>query len=200
LSPPPRLRSTFICVYGQYWFVATDLAIRQARAGDLPEIVRALGEERFFTDRLRRQEEKHGELFVALDHDTVVGVVYVWRGAAEERELREHLPGVPLLNHLEVIEGRRNNGVGTAIIGAAEAHVRSLGIPRLALGLRLDNTDAARLYKRLGYREWEYGEIWTTYVVMADGEEKQIPERCRILVKDLPTETLELDATCTSGK
>ena len=165
--------------------MAADLAIRQAHAGDRPAIVRAFGEERFFADRLQRQREGHGELLVAYEGEAVIGVVYVWRGEAEERELREHLPDVPLLNHLEVVEDRRNNGVGTAIIEAAESHVLGLGLKKLALGLRLHNHDAARLYDRLGYREWEHGEIWTTYVVMSDGEETQVPEKCRILVKDL---------------
>jgi GNAT superfamily N-acetyltransferase len=165
--------------------VAAVLAIRQAHAGDWPAIVRAFGEERFFTDRLQRQREGHGELLVAYEGDAVVGVVYVWRGEAEERELREHLPDVPLLNHLEVVEHRRNSGVGTAIIEAAESRVLGLGLKKLALGLRLHNHAAARLYDRLGYREWEHGEIWTTYVVMSDGEETQVPEKCRILVKDL---------------
>jgi GNAT superfamily N-acetyltransferase len=165
--------------------VAVDLAIRQAHADDRPAIVRALGEERFFLDRLQRQGEGHGELLVAYEGDVVIGVVYVWRGEAEEPELREHLPDVPLLNHLEVVEHRRNHGIGTAIIEAAESLVLGLGLKKLALGLRLHNHDAARLYRRLGYREWEHGEIWTTYVVMSDGEETQVPEKCRILVKDL---------------
>lgn len=165
--------------------MAAVLAIRQAHVGDQPAIVRTFGEERFFTDRLQRQQEGHGELLVAYEGDAAIGVVYVWRGEAEEPELREHLPDVPLLNHLEVVEHRRNDGIGTAIIEAAEAHVLGLGLKKLALGLRLHNHDAARLYDRLGYREWEHGEIWTTYVVMSDGEETQVPEKCRILVKDL---------------
>jgi ribosomal protein S18 acetylase RimI-like enzyme len=167
--------------------VAPDLDIRLATHRDLPDLVRVLDQERFFADRFARQQTGHGELLVARQKGTPVGVVYLWLAPAEEPELRQHLPGVPLLNHLEVAAGHRNQGIGTAIIGHAEARVRAAGRRAIALGIRLDNVDAARLYKRLGYVEWEHGELATHYVVfLADGGEDRHPEMCRILVKDLP--------------
>ena len=184
-----------------YCGVAPDHQIRPATDGDLPALAGALGQETFFADRLRRQHAGLGVLLTAWAGDEPgtepvdgepadaepVGVVYVWLEEAEERELREHLPGVPLLNHLEVRDGWRNQLIGTSIIHAAESLLVGKGFKQVALGIRLDNLDAARLYERLGYAEWEHGEIETSYVVfLADGGEDRAPEMCRILVKDLP--------------
>jgi GNAT superfamily N-acetyltransferase len=173
-----------------YCGVAPDLVIITATDEDLPALTRALGQEPFFRDRLLRQRESHGRLLVAWADGTPVGVVYVWLDEAEEPELRELLPGVPLLNHLEVVEERRNQGVGTRIIAAAERLLADLDFKHVALGIRLDNHDACRLYERLGYQEWEYGHLQTSYVVfLADGGEDRRPELCRILVKDLDNAT-----------
>lgn len=170
-----------------YCGVAPDHQIRPATDGDLPALAGALGQEAFFAERLRRQHAGLGVLLTAWIGTQPVGVVYVWLEPAEERELREHLPGVPLLNHLEVRDGWRNRRLGTSIIHAAERLLVGRGFKQVALGIRLDNRHAARLYRRLGYEEWEHGEIETSYVVfLADGGEDREPEMCRILVKDLP--------------
>jgi GNAT superfamily N-acetyltransferase len=173
-----------------YCGVAPDLVITTANDEDLPALTRALGQERFFRDRLQRQRESHGVVLVAWENGAAVGVVYVWLGEAEEPELRELLPGVPLLNHLEVVEARRNSRIGTRIVAAAEGFLAERGFDRVALGIRLDNHNARRLYERLGYKEWAYGEVETSYVVfLADGGQGRCPELCRILVKDLDNAT-----------
>jgi ribosomal protein S18 acetylase RimI-like enzyme len=83
---------------------------------------------------------------------------------ATEPEVRRQLPGVARLDHLEVAGPFGGRGIGTALIGAAEATARQLGYERIALGVGLDNRRARRLYERLGYGEWGHGTVVGTWV------------------------------------
>ena len=101
-----------------------------------------------------------------MDDGVPVGHVYLWLAPASEPEIRTELPGVPLLNRLVVTEDRRNNGIGTHLLAEAERRLRDLGHRRVALGVRVDNDAAIRLYERLGYRRWRRPPI----VARADGD------------------------------
>jgi GNAT superfamily N-acetyltransferase len=162
------------------------LMIRRASAGDLPALSRALGQRYFFADRLQRQEEGRGVLLVAWLDGVPVGDVYVWLEEPEEPEIRERLPGVPLLNHFEVHPAWQNRGIGTRIIGAAEELIAAGGGNRVALGVHPDNEDAMRLYERRGYVTWLHPDVETLSEEFLDtGERQRTPEKCRVLVKDL---------------
>ncbi|MEV0596087.1 GNAT family N-acetyltransferase [Nonomuraea cavernae] len=160
--------------------------IRAACQTDLPSLVGALGQEPYFVTQLARQRAGHGVLLVAWQAFTPVGDVYLWLDSAEEPEVRDRLPGVPLLTHLEVTPEHRNHRIGTQLMDAAEARLRDLGHSRVALGVDLDNHRARSLYRRLGYREWPHPPVPTTrQVYRADGRVEQVADVCRILVKDL---------------
>ncbi|MEV4286579.1 GNAT family N-acetyltransferase [Nonomuraea bangladeshensis] len=160
--------------------------IRQAVRADLSPLVRSLGQEHYFHDRLALQDAGHGFLLVAWEREVAVGDVYVWLAPAEEPELRAHLPGVALLTHLEVAAPRRNEGIGTELLWAAEERLLAEGHDRVVLGVDLDNHDAQRLYRRRGYAEWPHGPVATTEVVYhADGTRERRPEICRIMIRHL---------------
>jgi hypothetical protein len=55
----------------------------------------------------------------------------------------------------------------------------------VALAVVPDNVDAARLYARLGYRDWGEGAIEAA-VIRPDGAERGETEVCHILTKPLP--------------
>ncbi|MGP4093889.1 GNAT family N-acetyltransferase [Nonomuraea sp. KM90] len=149
-------------------------------------MIRALGQEPYFADRLALQDSGHGFLLVAWEAERALGDVYVWLAPAEEPELRTHLPGVALLTHLEVVPQRRNQGIGTELLRAAEERLTAMGHEQVALGVGLDNPSAQRLYRRHGYEEWPHGKVGTTQVVYrADGERELRPELCRIMVRRL---------------
>jgi GNAT superfamily N-acetyltransferase len=129
-------------------------SIRPADVGDLPGLIRHLGSEPFLRERLTLQRHGHGQLLVAFRGPVPVGHVYLWLAPAQEHEIRTELPGVPLLNRLVVDERHRNKGIGTALVDNAESRLRRLGHRQVALGVRVDNLGAIRLYRRLGYLHW----------------------------------------------
>jgi len=159
------------------------LHIRAARQTDLAALTRSLGQRPFFVDRLARQEAGRGLLLTAWHDERPVGDVYLWLEPAEELEIRIFLPGTPLLTHLEVRPDRRAKGMGTALIAAAERALAGLGHDKVALAVELKNLRAARLYRRLGYDDWDHPPV--RCYSLTDGNGKRHAEICRILVKPL---------------
>ncbi|GLY39555.1 hypothetical protein Amsp01_055790 [Amycolatopsis sp. NBRC 101858] len=170
----------------------TEPHVWRARSADLIPFATALGDAGFFRDRLTRQRNDQGVLFLAWVRARPAGAVYLWLEEAEEPPIRRHLPGVALLTHLQVLPELRNRGVGAALVGAVEAHLLELGHERVALAVRTDNPAAARLYRRLGYRDWGHGTvICYAQLALPNGGVLEVPERCHVLVKDLAVVTPE---------
>lgn len=163
-----------------------DVEIRPARAGDLLAVPAELGDREFFADRFARQTEGRGVLLLAFSEGLPVGTVYLWRERADEEEVRAHLPEVPLLNHVEVLAGRRNRLVGTQLVTEAERILAGYGHDQVALAVNVENTNAERLYKRLGYQRWDHDTLicWAE-VRQPDGSRQASPETCYMLVKAL---------------
>lgn len=89
-------------------------------------------------------------------------------------------------DHLEVHPAYRNKGIGTKLVREAERTLVSLGRRQVALGVAVHNTDALRLYYRLGYREWKHSPIATFRKKFLDnGEVIQVVEICRVLTKTI---------------
>jgi GNAT superfamily N-acetyltransferase len=120
------------------------LRIRRARRTDLDVLIRELGQRRFFTDRFARQSAGRGMLLTAWRGARPIGVLYLWLEPAEEAELRTHLPGTPILNHLEIHADHRGGGTGTKLMRAAERRLRKLGFGQVALAVEVTNKRAAR--------------------------------------------------------
>jgi ribosomal protein S18 acetylase RimI-like enzyme len=164
----------------------SDVEIRPARPADLALLVGTFGDEDFFTDRLARQQRGLGILLTAWSDGSPLGDVYLWLEPADEPEVRAYLPGVPLLNHVEVDAGHRNQGIGSELVLAAEKMLARRGHDQVALAVRIDNFDAQRLYERLGYQTWPHDSVECMYVVrLPDGSRKRCPETCNMLVKQL---------------
>ena len=160
--------------------------VRVVTSADLAALAHSLGQEHYFSDRLERQRSGRGIMLAAWVDELPVGDVYLWLEPAEEAELRQRLPGVPLVQHLEVRDGHRNRRIGTALLRTAERLLHDCGHRRVALGVGLDNHRAARLYRRCGYQEWPYPPITTAYEeFLPDGSRRRLTEVCQILVKDL---------------
>ncbi|WP_206795302.1 GNAT family N-acetyltransferase [Amycolatopsis sp. MtRt-6] len=170
----------------------TEPHVRPADSADLESFAELLGDHAFFVDRFERQRNENGVLFLGWLGPRPAGAVYLWLEDAEEEVIREHLPGIPLITHLEVHRDLRRNGVGTALVREAERRLFEKGSYRVALAVRTDNHDAARLYKHLGYRDWGHGEvICLARTTSPDGTVLVEEEVCYVLVRDLTPITPE---------
>jgi len=160
-----------------------NLRIRRARVSDLEILVREFDQRRVLDDRISRQKRGLGMLLTAWRGARPVGVLYLWLEEAEEPELRQHIPGTPILNHLEIHTEHRGGGMGTKLIKAAERRLRMLGFDQVALAVEVTNQRAERLYARLGYREWPHSTV--RCYSLTDSHGQRAVEICRIMVKAL---------------
>jgi GNAT superfamily N-acetyltransferase len=166
--------------------VGAKVQIRPGADAELPALVEALGQRPFFADRLARQHQGRGLLLVAWLGDRPVGDVYLLREPADIPKVRRYLPGVPQLEHLEVMGPLQRRGIGTALIRAGEDTARRLGDEQLALGVGLANVEARRLYERLGYVHWGHGPVvGTWWAVGDDGTAVAVSQLIDMLVKHL---------------
>jgi GNAT superfamily N-acetyltransferase len=94
-------------------------------------------------------------------------------------------PGVMEINHLQVRDGYRGQGVGSALIAAAEALAMQVGRCQVAVGVAEDNPDAERLYRRLGYRPTGVVDISEYDWITNEGAVRHETERDHLLIKDL---------------
>jgi GNAT superfamily N-acetyltransferase len=160
--------------------------IQPCSDADFATLVAVLGEHHWFTDRLARQQRGGGVLLVAWLDGHPAGEVFLDCEPANEPEVRRQLPSVPRLDHLEVLGPLWGQGIGTALICAAEATARQLGHEQIALGVGLDNPRARRLYERLGYVDWGHGTVVGTWVEYPDaGPPVTLSETWSVLVKRL---------------
>jgi GNAT superfamily N-acetyltransferase len=160
--------------------------IRIATQDDLPLLTRLLDRPAMLADCLRRQRAARGLLLLAVRDGTPIGHLFIRWEPAEEPEVRDRLPDVPLLQHFAVHPSRRNRGTGTALLEFAGQLLRERGYARVALGVGMENHDAVRLYERLGFTEWPHLPVATTKEeYLPDGSRRHTPELCRIFVKDL---------------
>ncbi|WP_280271643.1 GNAT family N-acetyltransferase [Nocardia wallacei] len=175
-----------------------DLTIEAATPADIEPLSEHFGESWILEDRLLRQDRGDGVLFVARHGGRPVAHGYLWLEDAEEPEIRSGLPGVALINHLEVAEGLRGRHIGSELIARMERFARvEAGRDRIALAVLPSNTGAVRLYERLGYVDWGQGTVQCYDVVeREDGSRVRVPdpEQARVLVKDLVQRPLSDDS------
>lgn len=88
-----------------------------------------------------------GSLLVARTDNAVVGFTNVGLedGALDSDATRG------IVHNLYVEPGARGEGVGSALLDAAEALLRDRGADVIAIEAMADNADARRLYRRRGY-------------------------------------------------
>jgi ribosomal protein S18 acetylase RimI-like enzyme len=134
------------------WLVSMDLMIRPAGWDDLEPLLPVVGPPRepeaSRRARLRVRLAASGrgdeELMVALVADRYLGLVSLrWVGGCD--------PPYPWLYGLRVVPAERGRGIGRALVEAAEAAARVRGAAVMSLDVDMDNEDAIRFYRRLGY-------------------------------------------------
>lgn len=161
-----------------------ELDIRYVNPEDLPEVGQVLGmtHAHFYRARLARR----GAVLSAWRKGELAGAILVSWEPADEPEIRQHLPGVPLLYRLQVRAEMRRRGVATALVRAAEELLIGRGHDAVASGVDRQNEPAVQLYRSLGFEQWAHGEIATVREHYADdGKLVTTPDRCLIFVRPL---------------
>jgi len=125
------------------------------------------------------------EYLIAWIDDVPVGnCVITWAGFREDAP-RAAFPDCPAIGYLHVGQTWRGNGVGSAVVGAAESRIVARGLRQAGLGVGIDNPGAARLYERLGYRDTSL-QCESRYTWHDDeGVGHEMAETNLYLVKDL---------------
>jgi GNAT superfamily N-acetyltransferase len=118
------------------------------------------------------------------DQEPLGSGVLQWSGCIGSNA-RTASPGAVELNHLQVRHEYRGQGVGSALIAAAEALASRAGRYQMAVGVAEDNPDAERLYRRLGYRRTGVIDVSEYDWITAEGAARHETERDHLLVKDL---------------
>lgn len=164
----------------------SDLDIRVAEHTDMPRIEHNLGANQAFFYRNRLTQRCL--VLSAWLHGEPVAALCVSFEDAEEQEIREHLPGVPLLYRLYVRDDLRSRGIGSALLRHAEDLLTGQGHTAVAVGVDVTNHRAIKLYSGRGYAEWDHGEIATVLESYSDaGELETLPDLCKVFVKRLAT-------------
>ena len=155
--------------------------IRIAVKRDLESLADALGPGTSAAQvRARLEENREGlrSMIVAVREGRAVGSVSIGGG----RFLRE---GSMRLFSLDVGPAFQRKGVGTALINAVEDIAAGRGLNEVNLEVGIDNEEAIRLYRRLGYQRC--GEIvmdrWQR--LQDDGSSETIETPLFVLVKRL---------------
>ena len=128
------------------------MQIRQLRPSDASaaqELLKQLGYDADTNDLTHRIEhvlvtENHFGA-VAEDQGKVIGLVHVYKRPALEK------PCEAVVQSLIVDTRLRNMGIGRALMDAAEAWARKIGLTHVVLSTRIDREDARTFYERLGY-------------------------------------------------
>ncbi len=158
--------------------------VRLATADDLPALVNAFGQEEYFAHRLDRQAAGAGDLFVAWRDGRPVGDVSLIREPVPETEIRERMPDIPQISHLEVAVEYRRQGIASALLDAAERRAHRLGHGLVLLGVGAANLGARVLYDRRGYDDWGQGTVTFRWEEPGpDGQRRPDSELCHVMVK-----------------
>jgi ribosomal protein S18 acetylase RimI-like enzyme len=107
----------------------------------------------YLAQMLDRCTHMRGAVFVAEVNADMVGFVCVW-GEVPQEELDEAPAPYAYVSDLVVLRDHRRRGIGRALLARAEEHATACGTSRIKIGVLSRNVEAARLYRRAGFREY----------------------------------------------
>jgi len=110
---------------------------------------------RQYVDELLADCATHrGAVYIAEAPDRVIGFACVLAEMPSSDLLEQHREHA-YVTDLYVRERHRGEGVGLELMQAAEAHALANGASRIRVGVLAANDIAHRLYRKLGYRDYE---------------------------------------------
>jgi len=98
-----------------------------------------------------------GETFVALRGEQIVGFLVLIAESEDEDDahLIPEAKRYGLVTDLYVLESARGTGVGALLLGAAEAHAKTMGLSVLRIQSLTANSEAIAFYEGRGYAPYE---------------------------------------------
>jgi ribosomal protein S18 acetylase RimI-like enzyme len=140
------------------------VAVHHAHAASMPELAPYVSdaetwahERPIYVELLAKPDTL---LLLARDGDELVGYALAHVAAVEETWIPDTWRTGPRIGELEslgVVEDRRGEGIGSALMDAVERELAALGVDDLILGVLPGNDGARRLYERRGFRPtWLY--------------------------------------------
>ncbi len=103
----------------------------------------------------REVAAKQGAILVAERAGGAVGFVCCWADHDDDEMIHAETRPHGYIADVFVAEAERGQGVGGALIAAAEAYLGGLGFARVRLISLAANTGASAVYEHLGYRAYE---------------------------------------------
>ena len=140
------------------------VAVHHAHAASMPELAPYVSdaetwahERPIYVELLAKPDTL---LLLARDGDELIGYALAHVTAVEETWIPDTWRTGPRIGELESIgvdEGRRGEGIGSALMDAVERELAALGVDDLILGALPGNEGALRLYERRGFQPtWLY--------------------------------------------
>jgi ribosomal protein S18 acetylase RimI-like enzyme len=152
------------------------LAIRQMTEADVLPLASALGwPARGIQSRYQDQQDGKREVFVAELEGSPVGSVSI--------NQRDGPPELLHLFALDVAPQFRNRGFGTALVRAVERIAAERKLSGVWLDVAVDNTNARRLYERVGYHREGPVVINRWQYIDEQGVQQQAEETCYRMFK-----------------
>ncbi len=151
--------------------------IRPITQDDLPKLL--------WSDQEKELSEFHQQLFEEAKLGKIFFMVADIDGniAGRIRITPYTVDGNPWISGLQVKEDMRNKGIGTKLMEKAEAVLKLLGSTSVCLTVNIKNTDALRLYKKLGYTILSLGTQTWTYP--KQGKQISVSEDVYFMMKKL---------------
>ncbi len=106
--------------------------------------------DKYFNGLLSKVEQSQGALFFAEQEGKTLGYVCLY-GQVEPEALDVRLDRYSFIAELFIAPECRGQGVGKALMAAAERHAAECGSYKLELEVLADNQSAIEVYKALGY-------------------------------------------------
>lgn len=170
--------------------VMSEVVIVKIRVEDLPRLADEMYMNTAYLKQVEAMIEKDDMvLFAAQKNGQYIGRCALWLAPADEVELREEIPGLPIVNALEVHPDFRHCGVGTSLMNALEDEARRRGFRQIALGVEPENEAARVVYGKRGYTYRKIGDADTYECfwleVLPDGTEKKVTCQALLMTKEL---------------
>jgi GNAT superfamily N-acetyltransferase len=129
-------------------------------------------------NRLDQQRAEGSTYLIAWDHDRPVGHAHVaWVGTRL---------GVPEIQDVFVVPGRRRRGTAAQLTGVAEQEARVRGWDAISLSVSQSGNVAAReLYAKLGYADAGIDPVRVSGTIMLRGRPFEVDDTLVYLVKSL---------------